>query len=108
MTRIYSAPDRTLVDTFRRVLESYGIAADARGELPVDARRRIPTTGLWVLDDARADQARNIIAQAEKRGPRSALRRKCGRCGELLDEPFSHCWQCGKRRPPSRVAAPLR
>ncbi len=106
MTKIYSSPNRTLVDTFRRVLASYGIAADARGELPVGVKGTIPITGLWVLDDTKTHQARNIIAQAEKKGPRSALRWKCGRCGEFIDGPFSHCWHCGKGRPQSRVVSP--
>jgi hypothetical protein len=105
MTRVYSSPDRTLVDTFRRVLESYGIAADARDALPVVVKGTIPITGLWVLDDVKADQARTIIAQAEKKGPRSAPRWKCGTCSELIDGPSSHCWQCGKRRPQSHVAS---
>lgn len=99
MTRVYRSPDRTLVDTFRRVLESYGIAADARGEWPVGVRGTIPITGLWVLDDAKADRARNIIGQAEKKGPHGAPRWKCGTCGELSEGPFSDCWHCGTHRP---------
>ncbi len=49
MIRVYSSPDWMLVDTYRSILESYGIGSDAR------------ITGLWVLNDAKADQARSII-----------------------------------------------
>ena len=98
MTRVYSSPDRTLVDTFRGVLESYGIASDARGELPIGVRGRIPITGLWVLDEGKADQARSIIAQAEKKGPRSAGRWECSTCGEFVERPLDHCWRCGDPR----------
>lgn len=99
MTRVYHSRDRMLVDTFRRVLESYGIAADARGEPPVGLKGTVSTTGLWVLDDAKADRARTIIGQAEKRGPHGAPRWKCGTCGELTEGTFSDCWHCGKHRP---------
>lgn len=68
MTRVYSSPDPMRVDTFRRLLESYGVASAARGQLPRGVQRKRPLTALWVLDDAKADQARNIIAQAERRG----------------------------------------
>ncbi len=98
MTKVYSSPDWILVDTFRRVLESYGISSDAKGELPNGARGRTRITGLWVLDDAKAGQARSIIAQAEKRGPRSAPRRRCGKCREPIEEPYGQCWQCGNPR----------
>ncbi len=98
MTRVYSSRDSMLVDTFRRVLESYGISSDARGELPNGARGRTRIMGLWVLDDAKAGQARSIIAQAEKRGPRSAAHRRCGTCGETIEGLHDHCWQCGNPR----------
>ena len=95
MTRVYSSPDWMLVDTFRRVLESYGISSDAGDELPTGARGKTRITGLWVLDDTKAGRARSIIAQAEKRGPRSAAHRRCGKCGEPLEGPSGQCWQCG-------------
>ncbi len=86
MTRVYRSSDRMLVDTYSSILGSYGIGSDAR------------ITGLWVLDDAKADRARSIIAQAEKRGPRSAARCwRCGKCGELTEGHY-HCWKCGGPR----------
>ncbi len=98
MTRVYSSPDWMMVDTYRRVLESYGIPSDARSQLPSRVHRGHRTTGLWVLDDAKANRARSIIAQAEKRGPRSAARWRCGKCGELIEGPYDQCWQCGSPR----------
>jgi len=84
MIRVYSSPDWMLVDTYRRILESYGIGSDAR------------ITGLWVVDDAKADRARSIIAQVEKRGPGSVAHWRCGKCGELIEG--DQCWQCGSPR----------
>ncbi len=86
MTRVYRSPNRMLVDTYGMILESYGIGSDAR------------ITGLWVLDDAKADRARSIIGQAEKRAPRRSARWRCGKCGELSEGPYDHCWQCGSPR----------
>lgn len=103
MTRVYSSPDRILVDTFRRVLESYGIQSDTRGEVPSGVRKRTPHTGLWVLDDAKANQARSIIAQAEKKGPQTTARWRCGKCRELIEGPYDHCWQCGSLRSEKNV-----
>ncbi len=86
MIRVYSSPDSMLVDTYRGILESYGIGSDAR------------ITGLWVLDDAKADRARSIIGQAEKRAPQRSARWRCGTCGEFSEGPYDHCWQCGSPR----------
>lgn len=98
MTKVYSSPDRMLVDTFRRVLESYGIQSDARAGASSGGRKKTPLTGLWVLDDNKADQARNIIAQAEKKGPQSTARWKCANCREVVEGPYDQCWHCGARR----------
>ena len=98
MIRVYNSADWMVVDTFRRVLESYGIASDARRESASGTRGKKATTGLWVLDDAKADRARNIIAQAEKRGPRSATRWHCGKCRELNEVLYGQCWHCGAGR----------
>ncbi len=98
MTRVYSSPDSMLVDTYRRILESYGIGSDAGSQLPSRVRKGPRLTGLWVLDDTKAERARSIIAQAEKRGPRSAARCwRCGKCGELTEGHY-HCWKCGGPR----------
>ncbi len=85
MIRVYSSPDWMLVDTYRMILESYGIGSDAR------------ITGLWVLDDAKADRARSIIGQAERRAPQRSARWRCGTCGELTEGHY-HCWKCGSPR----------
>ena len=53
---------------------------------------------LWVFDDAKADQARSIIAQAERKGPQSTARWRCGKCKELIEGPYDQCWHCGTRR----------
>ncbi len=86
MTRVYSSPDWMLVDTYRMILESYGIGSDAR------------ITGLWVLDDAKPDRARSIIAQTDMRGPGNAAHWRCGKCGEHTKGPYDQCWKCGSPR----------
>ncbi len=86
MTRVYRSSNRMLVDTYRMILESYGVGSDAR------------ITGLWVLNDAKADQARSIIGQAEKRGPGSVAHWRCGKCREFTKGPYDQCWKCGRPR----------
>ncbi len=99
MIKVYTSPDWLLVQTFKSVLESYGIACKVKGEYPIGTRERIAVTDLWVLDDARADEARNILAQADEKDQPIRPTWKCGKCGELLDGQFDQCWHCGSRRP---------
>ncbi len=73
-----------MVQTLKSVLERYGIACEVKGEFPVGTRDRIAVTDLWVLDDARAEETRNILAQAGN-DQASHPSWKCGKCGELLE-----------------------
>lgn len=99
MIKVYTSPDWLLVQTFKSVLDSYGIACEVKSEFPIGTRDRIAITELWVLDDARADEARNILAHAEQKGQPMHPSWKCGKCGELIEGQFDQCWQCGNRRP---------
>ena len=85
-----------LVQTFKSVLESYGIACEVKDELPVGTRERIAITELWVLDHARVEEAKNILAQSEKADQPTAESWKCKKCGEMIEGQFDQCWQCGK------------
>ncbi len=98
MTRVYSSPNRMLVDTYRNILESYGIGSDAGSQLPSRVRKGPRLTGLWVLDDTKAERARSIIAQAGKRGAGTVARWICVKCGERIEGPYDQCWQCGSPR----------
>ncbi len=103
MIKVYTSPDWLLVQTFKTVLESYGIACEVKGEFPIGTRDRIAVTELWVLDGARADEAQDILAQAEKGDRQVPASWKCGKCGELIEGQFDRCWQCGNRRPYAHV-----
>ncbi len=98
MTKVYSSPDWMLVDTYRRILESYGIGSDAGSQLPSRVRRGPRITGLWVLDDTKVERARSIIAQAGRRGAGTVARWKCVKCGERIEGPYDQCWKCGRPR----------
>ena len=93
---IYSSPDWMLVQTFKSILESYGIACAVKDEFPIGTRERIAITELWVLDHARAEEARTILAQSENMEQTGAGSWKCRKCGEVIAEQFDQCWQCGK------------
>ncbi len=88
-----------LVQTFKTVLESYGIACEVKDEFPIATRESIAIMELWVLDDARADEARNILAQSEGKDQPSAASWTCRKCGELIEGQFDQCWHCENRRP---------
>ncbi len=94
---IYSSPDWMLVQTFKSILESYGIACGVKDEFPIGTRERIAITELWVLDHTRAEEARNILAQPERTDQPGAASWKCRKCEEVIEGQFDQCWQCGKR-----------
>jgi len=96
--KVYSSPDWMLVQTFKTVLESYGIACGVKDEFPIATRESIAIMELWVLDDARADEARNILSQSERSDHPSAATWKCRKCGEVIEGQFDQCWQCGTGR----------
>ena len=86
-----------LVQTFKSILESYGIACGVKDEFPIGTRERIAITELWVLDHTRAEEARNILAQPERTDQPGAASWKCRKCEEVIEGQFDQCWQCGKR-----------
>ena len=93
---IYSSPDWMLVQTFKSVLESYGIACEVKDEFPIGTRERIAITELWVVDHTRVQEARTILTQSAKTDPSGTASWKCNKCGELIEEQFDQCWLCGK------------
>ena len=103
MTRVYSSPDWMMVQTFKSVLDSYGIACEVQGEYRGSAMGQIPPTEcwseLWVLDEGRVDEARRILARAEEAPLYERPPTTCSRCGERIEGPFDRCWQCGTPRP---------
>ncbi len=103
MTRVYSSPDWIMVQTFKSVLDSYGIPCEVQGEYRSSAMGEVPPTEcwteLWVLDDRRVEEARTILAHPEHEPLHEQPSTICGRCGERIEVPFDRCWKCGTARP---------
>lgn len=92
-----------MVQTFRSVLDSYGIPCEVQGEFRGSAMGQVPPTEcwseLWVLDDRRVEEARRILARAESEPLPQRPPATCSQCGERIDGPFDRCWNCGMARP---------
>ncbi len=103
MTQVYSSPDWMMVQTFKSVLDSYGIPCEVRGEYRSSAMGEVPPTEcwteLWVLDDHRVEEAQDILARAKDAPPEQGPSTTCRCCGERIEGPFDRCWKCGTARP---------
>jgi len=82
----------------RDLLREAGIAAEvswetrAAGALPLDLE---PIAEVWIADEARAEEARALLAEAEARGPRGPW--TCA-CGAENEGAFDACPTCGADR----------
>lgn len=85
----------------KTVLESYEIDCEVLGEYRTSATGELPPgqcwPELWVLDDSRADEALEILAQSEQAGRQDRGAWTCT-CGEVIEGQFDQCWRCGNSR----------
>ena len=100
MRRLTTAPNLAIATLWADLLTQAGLdsrvqrawAGSIAGEIPVD--QALPE--VWVLDDARLEEARALL-QALRSLP--AQHWRCTACGEQVDGPFGQCWNCGALRP---------
>ena len=50
----------------------------------------------WMIDDAKAEEARQIVASAPAKVPAEAG--KCRECGKACKAPYTLCWDCKCKR----------
>ncbi len=101
MKRLMQAPNLALATLWADQLTHAGIGATVQraftssiaGELPPD--QCLPE--VWVDDAARLDEARALMFELQHPPER---RWACPGCGEIIDGPFTQCWQCGAMCPP--------
>lgn len=101
MKRLLQAPNLALATLWADQLSGAGIAARVlrahacavAGELPPD--QCLPE--VWVVDDARLEQARGLLHDWQHLPHR---RWACPGCREIVDGPFETCWNCGHDMPP--------
>jgi hypothetical protein len=103
MKRVYDAlnlPDAHIV---ANLLQQAGIDARVFNENAQSVMGEIPITSampqVWVMDEAFAARAMQLIESYRKRVP-SAATLTCSGCGELSPGEFELCWNCGRALPP--------
>ena len=97
MRRVYSSYNLAAVHHARNVLDAAGIRAVVKNQYLSSGMGDLPPAEcqpeLWVLNDADAARAEEILFRAEPPGEPW----KC-ECGETLGGQFTQCWNCGSYR----------
>lgn len=103
MQKVYSSPSLSMVYFAKNVLASYGIESIVQGENLTSLAGEIPWTDawaeLWISDEKRAEEAREILELSLKEAEHSEETWKCPTCGEELEGQFTECWKCGTEKP---------
>ena len=97
MKRVFISHNITAVHHARNVLDAAGIRTVVRNQYLAGAMGELPPAEchpeLWVLDDADAWRAEQLLYGGEAHGQPW----KC-ECGEMLGGQFTQCWNCGAYR----------
>jgi hypothetical protein len=99
MKRVYTSEALADAGHFRAVLEQRGIACFIKNEQLSGAIGEVPflecSPEVWVYDDSRADEARQIIEELTHDTPEVHAPWRCRACGETNEGQFAACWRCG-------------
>ena len=101
MKRLAQAPNLVIATLWADILNGAGLgvtvqrafAGSIAGEIPPD--QALPE--LWLIDEAQAVAARQLLHQLQHPPER---RWACPGCAEIIDGPFETCWNCGSAAPP--------
>ena len=97
MKRVYSSYNLAAVHHARNLLDAAGIRAVVKNQYLSSAMGDLPPAEcqpeLWVLNDADAPRAEQLLFSAESPGEPWT----CA-CGETLGGQFTQCWNCGAFR----------
>jgi hypothetical protein len=95
--RVFSSFNLAAVHHARNVLDAAGIRAVVKNQYLASAMGDLPPTEcqpeLWVLNDADAARAEQVLFAAEPPGEAWSCE-----CGETLGGQFTQCWKCGSYR----------
>jgi hypothetical protein len=98
MKRVFGSFNQTAVYHARNLLEAAGLEVLVRNAALSSAMGELPPAEceaqLWVLDDADALRAEELLSRAPDPRPEWT----CA-CGEKLGAQFGQCWCCGVNRP---------
>lgn len=100
MIKLYTSRRSIELHNLKNVLESHGILCEIRGEVLETMVTTIPIpekeAELWLLDDSREREARQIIAGSRQLRSSAWI---CKKCGESVEGEFGQCWNCQSYRP---------
>ena len=101
--RVYAAQTITMAGNVQNVLEANGIPCVLRNEFLSACFGGLPPIlfgpEVWVANDADAERARQLIAEAIKAPAPKTVLWRCRHCGEEVDAIFAQCWNCRAERP---------
>ena len=101
MKRVFSTFNLQAAHHTRNLLEAEGIRAVVRNEILSSAMGELPPAEcqveVWVLREADAERAAEILRNPRGRGEAPW---RCASCGESSEGQFTQCWRCGAVRPP--------
>ena len=105
MIKVFEDFDIALVGHYQSVLEANGIETFMKNQFGTSGAGELPfvevVPQLWVLDEKRVDQARELIGtlrDQEGQNPASNEAWRCESCGTEQEGVFTHCWNCSSAR----------
>ena len=105
MVRVFSSISRVAVEQRKALLQSRGVACEVKNEYQV-AMGHVPADcwpELWVVDDSRLDEARQLLADFSDPEEVQGSSWLCQGCGEQIEAQFGECWHCGATRPSTDI-----
>jgi hypothetical protein len=103
MKKLYTAQNPLTISHIKNILESGGIKCVVKNLYLAGAAGELPPIEcwpeLWVADDARYDEAREVVSRILAPLRSVAKRWRCRSCARDIEGQFSECWHCGASRP---------
>ncbi len=100
MKRLYTDQNSLMVGNIKNILEGHEIKCVIKNFMLVGSVGELPptvcATELWVVDDNKYDQAKEILKDIFSEGKDKAPKWKCANCGEMIEGQFTDCWNCGE------------
>ncbi len=99
MKKVTTTADRVMINHYKNILESEGIACRIRNDHLGSIVGEMPFTEawpeLWVVNDLDYDRAKQLVeGTALDESPQAEWR--CKKCGETNEGQFAACWNCGE------------
>ena len=106
---VYSAANISLVSIVKGILEQRGIKCWIKNEALSAGTGELPPIETWpqlCVEKDDYSEAKHIVEEALAAKDISIMW-KCDSCGEVIEEQFTECWNCGKSRFGSDNAAAI-